>query len=183
MSDDTTQTEPTLEPGTEQNQEQNPLLPDLQKWKEKARKAEAIIEERRVADDQAATLENAKSKDDFVSLEKELQAKFDAKNRKLDLQTEGAGQGIDTAFVRAADDGKSDIAEILKNAKENQSKFLERSLQGKSTEPVNGAATPSGDGKKVWKESEVAALDQAGYRSKRDEIKTAITEGRYKAGE
>jgi hypothetical protein len=171
--------------------DQNPLLPDLQRWKSEARDARQALTEAkkeidalRSAQEQAAEESKAKSAEDYDALKKKLQADHDHKVRGLEIAQAGAEKGVHPAFLRFADKPDVPVGDVVAAALEAQIEFATKSGEGSpSPEKIKGGASPAGSGKRTWKESEVQSMNRQEYAKNRDEIQAAIAEGRFLRGQ
>lgn len=168
---------------TTEEKDTNPLLPDLRKWKERARAAEQQLADREADARETARqreLAEAKTKEDLEAIKAKYEAEYRKQTRALEITRAAANAGIHEAFVRFVDDGKLSPAEVVEAAKAKQEAYDERIRTGTSTESFGGGTSPGRTGKKVWTREEIEALDPYAEDYPRDEIAAALREGRYK---
>lgn len=168
--------------GSETGKE-NPLLPDLHRWKERARAAEAALADKDAAAQEEARkreLEAAKSKEEVEAIRTKYEAEFQAKSRALEIARAAANAGVHEAFVGIVDDGRLGPIDVVKLAKSKQDEYDERVRTGQSTTAFGGGASPERSGKKVWTRAEIEALDPYAKDYPKAEIASALAEGRIK---
>jgi hypothetical protein len=158
--------------------ETNPLLPDLQKWKDAARTAQDALKARDDADaEQArqAAIAQATTAEEIETLKAAHKAEMARDRRALEIQRDAAQQGIDGHFIK--DDGTSTTEEILAQAKASMDTYNATVLEGTKTTPIGGGATPSGAGaKRTFTQAEIN--DPVFYKKHREEIVQAMYENR-----
>lgn len=181
----TAQGSPTGATGAEtaKENEQNPLLPDLHKWKERARAAEQALADKAAESAEAERrreLEAAKTKEEVEAIKTKWQAELAAERRALSVTRAAAAAGVHEAFVRIVDDGRLGPEDVVKAAATEQEKYNERIRTGTQTEPFGTATSPGRSGKKVWTRAEIEKLDPYAKDYPLAEIRDALAEGRVK---
>ncbi len=159
--------------------ETNPLLPDLQAWKEKARAAEAALAEKAAAEEEArrqAALTEAKTVEQLEAAKRAAAEELAQERRALTLQRDAALQGINENFLK--DDGTSSPESVIAAAKASQDAYNAKVLEGARTTPITGGATPPASGKRIYTQAEIA--EPSFYAENRDDILSAQREGRIK---
>jgi hypothetical protein len=165
------------------NENTNPLLPDLQKWKERARAAEQTNADnvaQASEEAKARELADAKTVQEVETLKDKWKAELAVGERKLAISRAAHTAGVHEAFIGISDDGTLDPDSVIKAAKIRQEEYNERIRTGQPTEPFNVATSPGNTGSKQWTREEIEALDPYDPKYPKDEIALAMKEGRIK---
>ena len=166
----------------------NPLLPDLQKWKGKARTA--LDENARLKRENAQL--KAGSDEELEAVRAKHAQELDARERRIAVTELALDAKVGKAFLAQAlqeADSDSSAAEIVERAKAAQAEFLsahgaadEGGAGGDGKQQAfggGGGASPGNKGKRIWTPEEVAAVDPLDTEAN-EELRQAIAEGRVK---
>jgi len=161
----------------------NPLLPDLQVWKERARTAEEKLAKQEAAEADArkeSELKAAKTKEELEAVIERHKAESAARERGLELRLAATEAGIPAEFATAADDGQAEIADVVKAATERWTAALDEHNKKSKTNQISPGSSPESGQGKTFTRSQIA--DPKFYRENRDEILSAQREGRIREG-
>lgn len=126
----------------------------------------------------------AQSAEELQALKKKTADEITQARRDAGLRVAAAQAGIDEAFIRQADDGQADVKDVLTAAKAAQEAFIQSRADATGTITLKpGGASPDGKGARIWKASEVAAMDSKTFREKEAEILQAQRDGNYRPDE
>ena len=169
---------------------ENPLLPDLRKWKTTARDQKRIIAEK---DREIARLK-AGNEDELQALRDQHEADLTRRERRIEVAELAADAGVKKPFLTLAlqEAGDDDSpTEIVENAKAAQAAYDQsRGLAGdgqadggdkKEAFGGKGGASPDGKGgaKRIFTAKEIEEADPLDV-DLNNEIAAAIAEGRIK---
>jgi len=167
----------------------NPLLPDLQKWKGKARTLEQ--ENAQLKKDLDAA--KAGSKEELQAVHAKHTAELSARERRLRVSELGNDAQVGRAFLAQAmqeADGDDSPEEIVEKAKGHQAAFLKShgaaagdgdgaGGEGSQRFGGKGGASPEKGGKRIWTAAEIEAVNPLDTKLN-EEVALAIAEGRVK---
>jgi len=173
------QTETGDPKGKDEGDNENPLAPDLRKWKQRARDAEEALEQRQAkeADEKReAELKAAKDKKELDEVIARHQAESAARERKLEVRAAAAEAGVPPEFAAAADDGEAPIEDVIKAANERWIGALDDHKKRETTNSHGGGSSPESGGEKKFRRSQIS--DPKFYRENRAEIIAASKDGR-----
>lgn len=150
------------------------LTRDVSTERERRKTAERELAELR----NAQKLSEAKTAEEVQRVREEAAADLARERRTAELEVEAAKQGIHADFIRGADDGKLPVADVIKAAADRQKQFLDAEAKKTGTIKLGGGSSPGGSGGRIFKRSEIEAMDSKAWKENRDEVMKAIAEGR-----
>lgn len=162
--------------------DKNPLLPDLDKAKERYKAAEQALADREAKDAESKKeqeLKDATDKKELESVIERHKAESSARERNLSLKLAASEAGIPPEFATASDDGEKSIADVVKAAGERYKAVLADHDAGKSIQNMGGGSSPEGKDGRKFTRSQVQAMSLDEYKKLQPEIDQARKDGRF----